>query len=129
MQSDLNKVKKLLDSNLRKQTQDGLFEVYKELGCLGVAKEIRAGRNVTGNAEYGIRMCLHEKVGPRVNPDTLEFHPMTNKAMEIEEKFVDRIDKVLENGGFEKMSPSLLSGLRRKDEAFEERIRKLRMNR
>lgn len=126
MEKELKKVKKILDDDLKKQTQEGLYKVYKELGCLGVAKEIRAGRNVTKNAEYGIRMCVHSKIGPRVDPETLEFYPMTKKGKEILEKFVPTVDKYLDNAGFKKMSPALLSDLKRKDKDFEQMIKERR---
>lgn len=122
----LNKLERALDKKLQKQTQEGLSKLYEMLGCSGVAKEIKAGRKVTENAEFGIRICVHDKVAPTVNPETLKFYPQTKRSMELEEKFIDRINKVLENGGFRRMSPSLLSELRKGDRKFENRIKKLR---
>jgi len=54
--------KKHLDLKLKKQTQDGLAKVYDAAGCGGVAKEIRAGRNVTKNAEYGIYIAFIQRL-------------------------------------------------------------------
>lgn len=123
---DLDKLEQVLNLKLKKQTQTGLAELYESLGCGGVAKEIKAGRNVAANAEYGIHICVHPKTAPRVNPETLEFFPQTKRGIELEEKFVDRVNIVLESGGFKRMPPSLLPNLRKKDREFENRIKKLR---
>jgi len=126
VKKDLDKLERTLDLKMKKQVQTGLAELYETLGCGATAKEIKAGRKVTANAEYGIRICVHPKTEPRVNPETLEFFPQTKKNMELEEKFVDRVNIVLESGGFKRMSPSLLPNLRKKDREFENRIKKLR---
>lgn len=128
-QQDLKQVERLLNRSLKKQTQDGLAKVFEALNCKGVAKEIKAGRKVTENTEYGIRNCVHPKTAPRVNPETLEFFPQTKRGMKLEEKFIDTANKALENGGFKRMSPSLLLDIRNEDKAFENRIKKLRLER
>lgn len=125
---NLKKLEHELDLRLKEQTQVGLSKLYEMLGCSGIAKEIKAGRNVTGNTEYGIRLCVHNKIAPRVDPETLEFFPMSKKNRELEEKFISTTNKLLESGGFKKISPSLLSDLRKKDKKFEEKIKKLRKN-
>ena len=123
---DLDTLERTLNLKLKKQTQDGLAKIYESVDCSGVAKEIKAGRKVTANAEYGIHICVHPKTAPTVNPETLEFFPQTKRGKDLEEKFIDRVNEALENGGFKRMSPSLLSDLRKKDKAFESRIKKLK---
>ena len=120
----LKAVEKRLNQKLKKQAQDGLSVVYRELGCNAIAREIKAGRKVTGNAEFGIRMCVHPKVGPRFNPTTGKFTPMSARGKRLEEKFVENVDGLLETGGFRKMSPSLIPRLRAKDKAFEKRVKR-----
>lgn len=120
----LSAVAKRLEKNLKKQVQNGLAEVFKGVSCGGVAREIKAGRNVTGNAEIGVRMCVHPKVGPRYNPSTKRFYPQTKKGARLEEQFIEKTNLMLETGGFRRMSPSLLSGLRKKDKAFEKRVKR-----
>lgn len=122
----LDELERTFDLKLKRQTQDGLANIYDAVGCGGVAKEIKAGRKVTENAEYGIRICVHPKTAPTVNPDTLKFYPQTKRGRDLEEKFIDRVNKALENGGFRKMSPSLLPDMRKKDRDFENRIKKLK---
>ena len=126
MKKALDELEKTFDLKLKKQTQDGLAKVYDAAGCGGVAKEIKAGRNVTKNAEYGIHICIHSKTAPRVNPDNMKFFPQTKRGKELEGKFIDKVNEALAGGGFKKMSPSLLSDIRKKDKAFENHIKKLR---
>lgn len=123
---DLKQIEKILNEDSKKQVQTGLAKIFVKLKCNGVAKEIKAGRKVTENAEFGIRVCVHPKTAPRVNPETYEFFPQTKRAMEYEEKFIDTMNKALEQGGFRRMSPSLLSDLRKGDKEFKNRIEKLR---
>jgi len=120
----LKAVEKRFDKKLRKQAQDALSEVYSELGCKGIAREIKAGRKVTGNAEFGIRMCVHPKVGPRFNPTTGKFTPMSARGRRLEEKFIENVDGLLESGGFRKMSSNLIPRLRKKDREFRERVKR-----
>jgi len=115
-----------LEKKLKKQVQNGLAEVFADASCKAVAREIKAGKNVTGNAEFGVRICIHNKVGPRYNPTTKKFTPMTSKGKRLEEAFIEKTNLMLEAGGFRKMSPSLLSNLRKKDKAFEKRVKKRR---
>ena len=63
----------MVDETLRKQVMVELAKVFTELNYKAVGREIKAGRNVTGNVAYGIRLCVHGKVGPRVDPETLNF--------------------------------------------------------
>ena len=120
----LKAVEKKLDKALQKQTRDALSEVYKGLSCKAIAREIKAGRNVTGNAEFGVRMCVHPKVGPRYNPSTKKFTPMSTKGRRLEEKFVENVNLLLDNGGYRKMSSNLISRLRAQDRSFRERVKK-----
>lgn len=118
----LSAVADRLERNLKKQVQNNLAEIFNMSSCKAVAREIKAGRNVTGNAEFGIRMCIHNKVAPRVDPSTLRFYPMTAKSKRLEERFIETTNDMLEAGGFPKMSPNLLSNMRKKDRAFERDI-------
>jgi len=120
----LRAIEKRLDAKLKKQVQNGLAEVFSEVSCKGVAREIKAGRKVTKNAEFGIRTCVHPKIGPRYNPSTKKFSPMTAKAKRLEKKFVDKTNDMLEAGGFRKMSSNLIPSLHKKDKAFEKYVKK-----
>ena len=112
-----------LEKNLRKQVQKGLAEVFELANCTAVGREIRAGRNVTGNAEFGIRLCVHPKTAPRVDPTTLKFYPQSKRGKEIDEKFIKLTNDMLETGSFPKMDPNLLSSMRKKDKEFERDIK------
>ena len=125
----LRQLKKASEQALKKQTQEGLAKVFSKLSCKGVAKEIKAGRNVVGNVEYGIRLCLHDKLGPRVNVETMKFTPMSAKSKNIERNFLRLTNKLLKNGGFREISPKLLSDLAKKDKAFERKIAERRKSR
>ena len=120
----LKAVEKRLDKKLKEQAQNNLAEIFNLASCKGVAREIKAGRNVTGNAEFGIAVCIHPKVAPRVNPTTLKFSRMTKRGKYLEEQFIKKTDLLLESGGFPKMNPKLLSKLRKKDKAFEQKMKK-----
>ena len=122
-------VEKRLQANLKKQVQKGLAEVFTLASCKAVGKEIKAGRNVTGNAEFGIRMCIHPKTAPRVDPKTLKFTPQSKRGKEMDERFIELTNNMLETGGFPKMKPDLLSRLRKKDKEFEREITKRRAKR
>ncbi len=122
----LSRIEKKLDKSLKKQAQDALYIIFKEAGCGAIAKDIKAGRNVTGNAAFGIRMCIHNKVAPRYNPTTKKFFPMTKRGKELEEGFIKTTNLMLENAGFKKMPSNLLSKLRQKDRDFEKRVKKRR---
>ena len=122
----LDAVERRLQKNLRKQVQKGLAEVFELSNCKAVGREIKAGRKVTGNAEFGIRMCVHPKIGPRYNPTTKRFYPMTAKNKRREKKFVDLVNDMLETGGYKKMSPTLISRLRKGDREFAREVKKRR---
>ena len=125
----LREAQRIADEALKKQIQVGLAKVFTELSCKGVAKEIKAGRNVSGNAAYGIRMCVHGKLGPRVDPETLKFYPMTAKAKKIEKGMIKYTNLLLKNAKFKPLPSDLVSQLRKKDKAFEQKIRKRRAER
>ena len=123
LETNLKILEKSVDKSLKKQAREGLSTIYKKVGCDAVAREIKADKNVTRNAEYGIRMCVHSKVAPTVDPKTLKFFPQTKKQRDIEKGFVVNVNKLLSNAGYKKMSPSLLSDLRKKDKKFEQSIK------
>jgi len=123
IEGELRAVEKRLARNLRTQVQSGLAQVFSEAKCTAVGREIKAGRNVTKNAEFGIRTCIHPKTGPRVDPITLKFSPQSKRGRELDEKIIEKTNLMLETGGFSKMSPTLLSNLRKQDKEFEEEIK------
>jgi len=118
-----------LEKNLRKQVNKNLGDVFIYANCKAVGREIKAGRNVTGNAEFGIRMCIHPKTAPRVDPTTLRFYPQSKRGKQLEEKFIKTTNLMLETGGFKKMNPNLLSNMRKKDKEFEREIKARRKKR
>lgn len=122
----LSAIEKRLQKNLQKQIQKNLAEVFDYASCKAVAREIKAGRNVTGNAEWGIRYCILTKTAPRVDPSTLKFYPRTKKGKQLGEKFVKLTNDMLETGGFPKMNPKLLSSTWKEDKAFERDIARRR---
>lgn len=125
----LDAVATRLEKNLRKQVQKNLAEVFDLTNCKAVAREIRAGRNVTGNAEWGIRFCVHQKTAPRVDPRTLKFTPQSERAKKLDEKFIKLTNDMLETGGFSKLPSDLLSRMRKKDREFEREIKERRRKR
>lgn len=122
----LRKVKKMTREALQKQTRDGLSKIFTELSCKGIAREIKAGRNVSGNAAFGIRMCVHNKIGPRVNVKTMKFSPMTKRAKQIEKGFVDKVNFLLKNADYSPMPSDLISRMRKKDADFKKEVAKRR---
>jgi len=122
----LTAVANRLEKKLRKQSQKALAEVFTETGCKAVGREIKAGRNVTGNAEFGIRVCVHPKIGPRYDPTTGKFTPMSARGKHLLEQFVSKTNYLLETGGFRRMSPNLIPNLRKKDRAFKKEVRRRR---
>ncbi len=122
----LGRIERKLDKSLKRQAQDSLAQIFKEAGCGAIAKEIKAGRNVTGNTAFGIRMCIHNKVAPRYNPTTKKFFPMTKRGKKLEEGFIKTTNLMLETAGFKKMPSNLLSNLRKKDRDFEKRVKSRR---
>jgi len=118
-----------LEKNLRKQVQKGLGDVFSYAGCKAVGREIKAGRNVTKNAEFGIRMCIHPKSAPRVDPTTLKFTRQSKRGKELDRKFIEKTNLMLEAGGFKKMNPNLLANMRKKDKEFEREIKARRKKR
>jgi hypothetical protein len=67
-------------------------------------------------------MCIHPKSGPRVDPTTLKFTRQSKKGRQLDEKFIEKTNMMLETGGFSKMDPNLLSDLREQDKEFEQKI-------
>ena len=122
----LKGIEKQLKGKLRKQSVDALASVYNQMGCKAVSKEIKAERNVTGNAEFDIKICVHNKIGPRFNPTTDTFYPMTARNKVLEKKFVHGVNELLGTGGFKKMNPGLISSLRKKDRKFQLDVKKRR---
>jgi hypothetical protein len=119
----LRAVEKRLDAKLKAQTCDALSEYFSLSKCGGVANEIKKCKspaNVRDNVEYGIRTCIHPKIGPRVDPTTWSFTPQSKKARLLEHKGIDLLNKTLENGGFPTVDKgALLKRMRVEDRDFE----------
>jgi len=113
-----------LEKNLQKQAQNALAEVFTLTGCKAVGREIKAGRKVTENAEFGIRVCVHPKIGPRFNPTTGKFTLMSSKGNRLLSQFVSKTNNLLETGGYRKMSPNLIPNLKKKDREFQEMVKR-----
>jgi len=120
----LRKIEKRLDKKLAEQSRNALSEVFTQLSCKAVAREIKAGKNVTGNAEFGVRTCVHDKVGPRYDPVSKRFHPQTKRGRELEHGFIKNVNLLLAQGGYKEMSPQLLPKLRKQDREFEKKVRR-----
>lgn len=126
----LRAVEKRLDAKLKQQVREGLAEGFTQLSCKDVANEIRKGRDVSGNVEYGVMHCVHDKLGPRVDPSTLEFSPQPRKARDLEHRFIGMVNKTLEMGGYPQIDQAkVLRELRSKDRAFEKMVAKQRRKR
>jgi hypothetical protein len=123
--SQLKAVKKVLDKDLKKTARDGLSLAYRELGLNGVAKEIKAGRNVRGNTEYGVVMGVHNKLGPRYDLSTKKIVPMTKRQREMEHKWIDNANGLLKMAGEKPLDKSsLIKKLRAKDREFAKKVKK-----
>ena len=122
----LRKIEKRLDKKLSNKARNALSETYNLLGCNAIAREIKAGRNVTGNAEYGIRFCVHDKVGPRCDPATGKFTPMSKRGREMEHKFIENVNHLLEYGNYKPISSNVISKLRKQDRAFKKKCKRRR---
>lgn len=102
----------------REEIIDGLAKAFSLLGARGVAAQIRKGEDVSANAEFGFRHSIHASVGPRVNVETWDFVPMTDRGRELEVKAFACVQTLLINGGFEPMPMNLLEQLKAEDEEF-----------
>lgn len=120
----LKNLESLLKKKLQRQVLDGFAKTFDELKCKGVANEIRHGRNVVGNIEYGIRHCVHSKLGPTVNVETGKFSPQTAKERRMEERFIELTNKALKSADLPTIKPSLLADLRKGDRAFKATVKK-----
>lgn len=122
----LEPIERLLKSRLKRQVQEGLSDIFNEVGCKAIAREINRGRNVKNNVRMGIKLCIHDKIGPKVDPDTLKFYPQTKKQKRMEEEFISGINKLLSAGGYGEIK-SISKELGRKDMEFKKRIEKIRV--
>ena len=122
----LDRLEKTLDKSLKKKTQNALAEIFSDLSCSAIGNVIKAGKNVTKNSELAVKICVHPKIGPRYNPTTKKFFPMTSKGKRLEEEFIEKTNQLLETGGFRKMNPNLLANLRKKDKDFKQSVKKRR---
>ena len=120
----LRKLEKRLNKKLAEQSRNALSEVFTQLSCKAVAREIKAGKNVTGNAEFGVRTCVHDKVGPRYDPTSKRFTPQSKKGRELEQGFIKNVNLLLAQGGYKEMSPQLIPAIRKRDREFEKKVKK-----
>jgi len=107
------------------QVRRGLANIFDALSCKGVAKEIKTGRNVKENVRFGIRMCVHDKLGPTVDVKTMKFYPQSKKEKVLENKFIDKTNKLLNLGGYGELT-GIKEQLRKKDAQFRRRVQKLK---
>lgn len=55
--------------------------------------------------------------------------PLSKRGKKLNEKFIETTNLMLETGGFLKMSPTLLSDLRKQDREFEREVKARRRKR
>jgi len=121
--SIIKRMTKTVDEALKKQVREGFAKSFSELGCKAVADEIKAGRNIKHNVEFGIIHCVHDKMGPQFNVRTEKFIPQSKKAREIERKFIQYANLALKSSGYGPLQPKLLANLRKGDKDFEDRVK------
>ena len=119
----LNNLDKALKEDLKKKWCDGLAKTFDIFGYKAVAREIKAGRNVRGNAIYGLNMA-HDRFGPRYDLENKKFLPQTKTMKEKEHRFVILVNKALVGAGEMPINTAqLLKKFREKDKAFQERVK------
>lgn len=119
----LNKIEKGLDADLKKKWLNGLAKTFDIFGYKTVAREIKAGRNVRGNALYGINMA-HDRFGPRYDLENKKFLPQTKAMKEKEHRFVVLVNKALEGAGELAINTTVIfKTFREKDKKFQERVK------
>lgn len=128
--SSTNKfLKKLKDLEEREKirNQRALADVYDEVGAKGVASQIRQGKEVRANVEYGFIHTVHDKIGPRYNVETKKVVPQTKKAREIEHGWIDNVNILLKNSGEKPLDKAaLLKKIRSEDRAWEKKLKNRR---
>lgn len=119
----LRNLEKMLEKDLQKKVLEGMAKTFDQLSCKGVANEIRHGRNVHGNIEYGIRHCVHPRLGPTVNVETGKFTPQSAKKRAMEERFIELANKALKTANLPTVKSTLLADLRKGDKEFERKVK------
>jgi hypothetical protein len=119
----LNKLDKSMKEDLRKKWINGLAKTFDVFGFKAVAREIKAGRNIRGNALYGVNMA-HDRFGPRYDLENKKFLPQTKAMKEKEHRFIFLINKALEGAGEMTINTGVIfKSFREKDKKFQERVK------
>jgi len=120
-QKKLKSVEKALDKDIKLQYREGLAKTFKSVGYTGIAREIKAGRNVRGNVILGLQ-GMHS--GPRYDSDAKEIVPQSKKSRELEHKLVSKLSEALVLAGESPLNKeAVIKAFRVKDRAFEKRMR------
>jgi len=115
----------ILEKDVQKTNVDALSWAFKKLKMNGVAKEIKAGRNIRGNTIYGLEHGLHSKAGPRYDPTSKEFFPQTKRMRVNEHRFIDLTNELLKGAGEKPVDKAkLIKHLREGDRKFEKDVKK-----
>jgi hypothetical protein len=122
-QKKLKDIKDLMAKEIKLKCVNGLAKTFDIFGYKAVAREIKAGRNVRGNAIYGVNMA-HDRFGPHYDLENKKFLPQTKAMREKEHRFVFLVNKALDGAG-EMPIPTaqLFTKFREKDKAFQERVK------
>jgi hypothetical protein len=120
-QKKLKSVEKALDKDIKQQYRDGLAKTFDVIGLKGIAREIKAGRNVRSNVILGIQ-TLHS--GPRYDLSTKEVVPQSKRSRELEHKLISKLNEGLVRAGETPfIKENIIKALREKDRASEKRMR------
>ena len=120
-QKKLKSVEKALDKDIKLRYLEGLSKVFAIAGLRGIAREIKAGRNVRGNTILGLQ-TIHR--GPTINLETKEVFPQSKKSRELEHKFISAVAVALKHSGEGSLDKeAVIRAFRAKDRAAEKRMR------
>mgnify|MGYP001216052783 CR=1 FL=1 len=120
-QKKLKSVEKALDKDIKLKYREGLSKTFGVFGLKGIAREIKAGRNVRSNVILGVQ-TVHG--GPRYNLDTKEVTPQSKKSRELEHKLIYKLSEGLVLAGESPLNKeAVIKALRAKDRAAEKRMR------
>jgi len=120
-QKKLKSVEKALDKDIKLKYREGLAKTFRVFGYTGIAREIKAGRNVRGNVILGVQ-GIHK--GPRYDMDTKEIIPQNKKSRELEHKLISKLSEGLVLAGEAPLNKeAIIKAFRVKDRAFEKRMR------
>jgi hypothetical protein len=122
-QKKLKGIENLMSKELKLKWLNGLAKTFDVFGFKAVAREIKAGHNVRGNALYGINMA-HDRFGPHYDLEKKKFIPQTKSMREKEHRFVSLVNKALEGAGETRINTAdIFVKFRVKDREFQERVK------